>query len=177
MDENDIKEVEELHFDDDGTSYIRGTTSSADGRIQYYAGGSSSYNHRFYVDNDEKLRIQPSKVRIYEDLDMSGNPISNLATPSEDSDAATKEYVDGNIETWRDYCYDYEDGESECTVSCGDQGRSLAVWGGDVFPDPGTWVFCAQSTEKMDLGVGNKDHTYTTDSSGACVAVVCFGTK
>ncbi len=38
---NEIEDVNELHFLDDGTSYIRGTTVSGDGRIEYYAGGTS----------------------------------------------------------------------------------------------------------------------------------------
>jgi len=77
----------------------------------------------------ERMRIDAfGDVTISGDLDMSGNFVTNVAYPTSDSDAATREYVDDEI----------ADGDYDWTVTMGDDMySSVSGFVGVGTPTPG----------------------------------------
>ncbi|MCJ7450368.1 MAG: hypothetical protein MUP58_01365, partial [Candidatus Nanohaloarchaeota archaeon QJJ-9] len=92
---------------------------------------------------DYNIRSPQGEIDISSKVNMKGNRITNLATPTNPSDAATKEYVDnnagkGSIAFKNCYVVDYLDSSNNCDA-------------GEVVTDVGYWYDSVTSITCCDI--------------------------
>ena len=94
MNNNNILNINNLYGYGGSDIVFRDRPQSRDGL--YIRNGISYFNDRIRVDDIQ--RRTSSGIRFLNQINMNNNRISNVRSPSADSDAATKGYVDNNVE-------------------------------------------------------------------------------
>ena len=90
-----------------GMASVTGMSSTVDGAIHALDAaitnnGSDLTNHISDTGNPHNVTLEQARTEgntLSGNIDMGGNTVTNLATPSSGSDAATKSYVDGLLDT------------------------------------------------------------------------------
>jgi hypothetical protein len=117
-------------------------------------------------------------TKMFDRLDMDGNPITNLQDPNNPQDAATKSYVDNNAGSgggldWSSAQPVHASGPAEIDCGSGEVLRDVTCsviedWG-TTTPDPEEPTSCDTRTEQsasLASGTQEQSHVY-----GTCVPV------